>query len=321
MPYSPTALTLAQTLTFAAEADKLWSEEERLEFFTWLATNPEAAAVIPGSGGCRKVRRSRAGTGKRGGVRAIYFARQPTRKCSSPLPSICPLWQPEHRSPTQPVAKRQIKELRHGVGHDPARRCPGRGRYERATRDGGPRRALSGGSVFRLSTFPVLIPPLRERRDDIPLLVSKFLNRYAHTHSRRVPGFTTAALRALMQHSYPGNVRELEQLIERAAIPTPDDQPIDLGRLFFRPLGGPGGVLTVRADGRMGLPDDNLRAPSALDVLLDQQWSLAKVSATLVELALRRTHGNVAQASRMLGVTRARIDYRLRRQRSGVQQD
>jgi hypothetical protein len=67
--------TFAETPTFAAEADKLWSEEERLEFFTWLGANPEAGAVIPESGGCRKVRWSRSGSGKRGGVRVIYFTR------------------------------------------------------------------------------------------------------------------------------------------------------------------------------------------------------------------------------------------------------
>jgi len=65
--------TLVETPTFVAEADRLWSEEERLEFFAWLAANPEAGAVIPGSGGCRKVRWSLRGTGKRGGVRVIYF--------------------------------------------------------------------------------------------------------------------------------------------------------------------------------------------------------------------------------------------------------
>jgi hypothetical protein len=64
--------TLVETPTFVAEADRLWSEEERLEFFTWLAANPEAGAVIPGSGGCRKVRWSLRNTGKRGGVRVIY---------------------------------------------------------------------------------------------------------------------------------------------------------------------------------------------------------------------------------------------------------
>jgi hypothetical protein len=67
--------TFAETPTFAAEADKLWSEEERLEFITWLAAHPEAGDVMPESGGCRKVRWSRSGTGKRGGVRVIYFVR------------------------------------------------------------------------------------------------------------------------------------------------------------------------------------------------------------------------------------------------------
>jgi hypothetical protein len=67
--------TIAETPTFVTEADKLWTEKERLEFLVWLAGNPEAGDVIPGSGGCRKVRWSRSGTGKRGGVRVIYFTR------------------------------------------------------------------------------------------------------------------------------------------------------------------------------------------------------------------------------------------------------
>lgn len=67
--------SLAETPTFAADADKLWSEDERMEFLAWLAINPDAGDVIPDSGGCRKARWSRAGTGKRGGVRVVYFTR------------------------------------------------------------------------------------------------------------------------------------------------------------------------------------------------------------------------------------------------------
>ena len=67
--------TLAETPTFVSEADRLWSEAERVEFLSWLAVNPNAGEVIPGSGGCRKVRWSRAGAGKRGGVRVIYFTK------------------------------------------------------------------------------------------------------------------------------------------------------------------------------------------------------------------------------------------------------
>lgn len=67
--------TCTETPTFKADADKLWSEVERLEFIVWLAANPEAGDVVAGSGGCRKVRWTRAGTGKSGGVRVIYFTR------------------------------------------------------------------------------------------------------------------------------------------------------------------------------------------------------------------------------------------------------
>ena len=68
-------LSIFATPTFMAEAAKIWSNEERLEFFSWLAAEPEAGVVIAGSGGCRKVRWSRPGMGKQGGARVIYFTR------------------------------------------------------------------------------------------------------------------------------------------------------------------------------------------------------------------------------------------------------
>lgn len=68
--------TIIETPTFQDDARKIWTEEERGAFCAWLAANPEVGDVIPGSGGCRKVRWTRAGSGKRGGVRVIYFTRQ-----------------------------------------------------------------------------------------------------------------------------------------------------------------------------------------------------------------------------------------------------
>jgi hypothetical protein len=67
-------LSIYETPTFVAEAAKIWSTEERLEFFAWIANEPEAGVVIPGSGGCRKIRWARQGMGKQGGARVIYFA-------------------------------------------------------------------------------------------------------------------------------------------------------------------------------------------------------------------------------------------------------
>ena len=65
--------TVAETPIFIRYASEIWSEVERQEFITFIAANPEAGAVIRGSGGCRKVRWTRPGTGKRGGARVVYF--------------------------------------------------------------------------------------------------------------------------------------------------------------------------------------------------------------------------------------------------------
>ena len=68
-------LTVVETPTFTEDASRIWSEEERGAFCRWLAANPDAGEVIPGSGGCRKVRWAVSGRGKRGGARIIYFNR------------------------------------------------------------------------------------------------------------------------------------------------------------------------------------------------------------------------------------------------------
>jgi hypothetical protein len=68
-------LTIVETPNFQADAEELWTEEERGAFCSFIAASPDAGDVIPGSGGCRKIRWSRAGMGKRGGVRIIYFVR------------------------------------------------------------------------------------------------------------------------------------------------------------------------------------------------------------------------------------------------------
>jgi hypothetical protein len=73
LTYSIGVYTFIETPTFAADADRLWDEDERFEFFEWLSVDPDSGDVVRGSGGCRKVRWSRAGMGKRGGVRVVYF--------------------------------------------------------------------------------------------------------------------------------------------------------------------------------------------------------------------------------------------------------
>ncbi len=78
MPYYLAMRTVAETPVFIRYAEEVWSEAERQAFITFIALNPEAGSIIRGSGGCRKVRWSRTGTGKRGGARVIYFLAEET---------------------------------------------------------------------------------------------------------------------------------------------------------------------------------------------------------------------------------------------------
>lgn len=73
IPYNPCVRTVIETPTFQKQAEKLWTEEERVAFIDWIAANPLTGDVISGADGARKVRWSRAGSGKSGGARVIYF--------------------------------------------------------------------------------------------------------------------------------------------------------------------------------------------------------------------------------------------------------
>jgi DNA-binding NtrC family response regulator len=81
---------------------------------------------------------------------------------------------------------------------------------------------------FRLNVVPISIPPLRERREDIPLLAKHFLNKFNGAFNKKIPGFSDKALSGLNSYHWPGNIRELENLIERIVVLSPGDATIDL---------------------------------------------------------------------------------------------
>ncbi len=81
---------------------------------------------------------------------------------------------------------------------------------------------------FRLNVVPISIPPLRERREDIPLLAKHFLNKFNTAFNKKIPGFTEKAIDALTRYHWPGNIRELENLIERIVVLLPGNEVIEL---------------------------------------------------------------------------------------------
>jgi DNA-binding NtrC family response regulator/predicted hydrocarbon binding protein len=175
---------------------------------------------------------------------------------------------------------------------------------------------------FRLNVFPVSIPPLRERREDILLLTEHFLNRYATMHERPITGLTERAIEALLAYDWPGNIRELENIIERGVILAPDEGVIDLCNLFtsgervlgkqFK-IGKQGALLTSRehAAAPPRLDDPEQVAQLVKQALEDQLISLDTMDELLVHAANDLAGGNVSAAAKLLGTTRARVAYRL----------
>ena len=170
---------------------------------------------------------------------------------------------------------------------------------------------------YRINVFPVNIPPLRERKEDILLLVEHFLNRYCAQHKRKVTGFTEAALEALLFYAWPGNIRELENLIERSVILAPEDGGIDISHLFTS--GENIRREPVVPDAAAGLADDSAGSKESganlsaqiREALASGQLSLDSLEEDAIGQALHLAQGNVSGAAKILGTTRARVAYRL----------
>jgi DNA-binding NtrC family response regulator len=179
---------------------------------------------------------------------------------------------------------------------------------------------------FRLNVYPIHLPPLRERRDDIPLLLSYFLYQYSQRHGRKVRGFTPRAVRVLLSYQYPGNIRELQNLVERGVIAVEEHGLVDLIHIFrnedvsldtLYSLGHDGGLTTQDSSETEGKPTPEDREPSYLE-LLNLNNNESKTALTLdaleqqiIKEAVEHTKGNLASAARLLGLTRAQLAYRL----------
>lgn len=181
---------------------------------------------------------------------------------------------------------------------------------------------------YRLNVFPISLPPLRERREDLPLLMSYFLDHYCKRYNRHLTGFTTRLVNTLLAYRFPGNIRELQNLIERGVIIAEDGDTLDFTHLS---LGGETERLSswdqagkVQGDQIAEGPVEPPALPAPTDDPLSRlrdfvsgrnevlETSLGEVEDLLITAAMARCDGNVTAAAQMLGMTRAQLSYRLK---------
>lgn len=166
---------------------------------------------------------------------------------------------------------------------------------------------------FRLNVFPVHIPPLRDRKDDIALLVEHFLERYQTRYNKQVGGISDKAMQALMAYKWPGNIRELENMIERGVILTDSGRTIELGNLFPS-LSEPSHPLNaISRDGSLVSAPKEMQADDRIDGLINDGLGLDYLEQQMIQRAMNRAEGNITQAARLLGLTRPALAYRLKK--------
>ena len=165
---------------------------------------------------------------------------------------------------------------------------------------------------FRLNVFPIKVPPLRLRRDDIPLMMNWFLQRFSKKHRKAITGFRERAVDAMVNYDWPGNVRELENMIERAVILAEDGGALDLSHLFTSGEEIDVSSFTINKTGRIALNAEGEASEPGLPAS-KVIANLEEAELAILRTALRETHGNLSKAARMLGISRAKLAYRLQK--------
>jgi len=169
-----------------------------------------------------------------------------------------------------------------------------------------PARVAAGGFrsdlYYRLMHFHAHVPPLRERREDIPALAAHFVKRFATEMKRKPQPLRAEALDRLLGHDYPGNIRELRNTIERAIIYS-GGESVRAEHIVFAPKAGAASAgRSLELQGEVG--------PAA-------PFNLVATENRMIERALLASGGNVSAAARLLGVDRAKI-YRWRQLRKNA---
>ena len=153
---------------------------------------------------------------------------------------------------------------------------------------------------YRLNVIPVSLPPLRERKEDVPLLVQHFLQKFAGELDRGAMTLSQMAMRSLMAYAWPGNIRQLENAIERAVALS----------------GGRSQIEATDLPPEVQQPDGSSPAFPALafpDEGIDFEQFIAEIEREMIRRSLERTHGNKGAAARLLNLKRTTLVEKLKR--------
>lgn len=169
---------------------------------------------------------------------------------------------------------------------------------------GGPLEPLARRDLFRvdlayrLSQFAIDVPALRDRKEDLTLLIQSLVNRFCHETGKRMAGITVKAMSAFMAYDYPGNLSELENVVRQVVHMTANGRPIDLEVLPEKVR-----LASVKTGGAL--------VDAASDLDLDRL--VADTEEAAIREALKRTHGNKTQAARLLGLSRNGLAMKMER--------
>jgi two-component system NtrC family response regulator len=156
---------------------------------------------------------------------------------------------------------------------------------------------------YRLNVFPIFIPPLRERRDDIPRLLYHFLKLYCRQTGKRIDGFSDDAFEMLKNHAWPGNVRQLKNVVERLVI-VADDRILNYQNLSDHWEINPNHMPDT-------VPKTLEELKSVKRYLLENQFG--KIEKSFLQKALSTAEGNIAQAARQVGMQRSNFSVLMKK--------
>jgi DNA-binding NtrC family response regulator/predicted hydrocarbon binding protein len=163
---------------------------------------------------------------------------------------------------------------------------------------------------YRLNVYPISIPPLRDRQCDIALLANNFVDQYKVKYHKEVKGITHHAMAQLEEYQWPGNIRELENIIERGVLLCDNGGKVELKHLFAMMNVEQTDESVIDESGQLKKVSKGVYK-QFVEMFFDAQNNLFEIEETILQEAVNRARGNLSSAARSLGMTRPQLAYRL----------